>query len=335
MVPPMPGRPPATGRDPRSGGMPRVGFLFSALLHLGLAALVVLASWQREKPQEPTSPAAYEFRFEGGAPEQPSEQSNDSAPEDTDLAEPEPPLPETASAEPEEVRPPTEPEQAATAEAEPLHEPVPEPPSPETAAVAPSEAPAPPREEQAANEAETAPESIPPPPPPAPPQAQQQAALTAPPRPARPPPLPGLFLPEARTLQPIPPRAPGSRQGLDLSLGTLSEPGRHSAEPEVSVRGANVGPNWYSALRRWWIDNRRYPANAAVVGHEGTATVEMLLAQDGRVQSVRLMRPSGSVWLDAGAVAQFRNAMLPALPPGADPNGTTLTFTIRYRIVQQ
>ena len=286
-----------------SGSGLRPGFVVSALLHLGFAALAVLASLQRERPPEPLPPPAYAVEFEGGAPDRPAEP---------------------------EINPP--PSEATAAAPEPLVEPV-EPPAP------------PPSVAEAAEGAQTAeddpppPEDVPgPPPPPAPPlQPQREAALTAPPKPARPPssePLPGIFLPGARNLQPMPQLSPGPRRGLDLSPGQFARPGRDSPEPQISVRGANVGPDWYSAFRRWWIDHRRYPANAALVGQEGPATVEMVLAPDGRVRSVRLVRPSGSVWLDAGAVSQFRGAVLPALPPGADPSGVTLTFTINYILIR-
>ena len=51
---------------------------------------------------------------------------------------------------------------------------------------------------------------------------------------------------------------------------------------------------------------------------------------DGRVRSGRLVRRSGSVWLDAGTVSLFRNAVLPPFPPGADPSGVTIDLTINY-----
>lgn len=264
-----------------------------------------MASLRREKPPETLPPPAYALVFEGGAPDRPAEPETNPP-----SSEPEPaPTPEPQRAD---VEPP-----AAEVPWAPLDEPAP-PPRPEEPRTAEAELPRP--------------EDLPPPPPP-----QREAALTAPPRPARPrpsEPLPGLLLPEARNLQPAPPRPAGRRPGLDLSPGRWSEPGRNSPEPEILVRGAPVGTDWRNAVRRWWEDNRRYPPNAALVGEEGTATVELIVAPDGRVQSARLLRRSGSVWLDAGAVSQFRGAVLPALPPGADPSGTTISWTINYIIIR-
>ena len=50
--------------------------------------------------------------------------------------------------------------------------------------------------------------------------------------------------------------------------------------------------------------------------------------------SVRLIGPSGSVWLDHGTVSMFRNAVLPAFPPGSDPKGVTIDFTMNYILIR-
>jgi TonB family protein len=135
-------------------------------------------------------------------------------------------------------------------------------------------------------------------------------------------------LPEARDLQP--PRPAARRHGLDLSPGQLPQPGRDSPEAELRVREGRVGPDWRNAFRRWMDEHGRYPVNAAVVGDQGRTTIELIIDPDGRVRSGRLLRRSGSVWLDAGTVSLFRNAVLPPLPPGSDPSGLTLELTINY-----
>jgi TonB family protein len=296
----------------------RPGLIFSALLHLGFAALVVLASLRRERPPEPLPPPSYEVEFEGGAQERPAERESNPLP-----TEPEAPPPPSPPPEPpvEAVQPPA-PETAPTLAEEP---PPPLPPLPEEAQTA---------------EVEPAVDDLPVPPPPAPPPPvpQREAAVIAPPRPARPPPpsepLPGLFLPEARNLQPAPRRQPGSRLDLDISPPRLPQAGRDSIEPRAIVRGAKVGPDWFSALRRWMDDHGRYPTNAALVGHEGTTRILLTVDPDGRVRSGKLVRQSGSIWLDAGTVSLFRNAMLPPFPPGADPAGVTIDFTINYVLIR-
>ena len=313
----LPRRPAGRKRGPGAGLRP--GVLLSALLHLGFAVLVVLASLGREKPPEPLPPPSYAVEFEGGAPDRPAERDSEASP------------PPEAEAVPQEDRP------QETPAPEPPVAAV-EPPRPE-AAQTPPDAPAPPSEAPATTaEAEPPrPEDLPVPPPPAPPpRPQRDAALTAPPRPARPLPpaerLPGLYLPDARDLQP--PRPPGPRRGLDLSPGQLPRAGRDTPEPEAAVRGAQVGPDWRNALRQWWEDHKRYPEGAAVLGEEGTARVELIVDPDGRVRSAKLLRRSGSVWLDAGTMSLFRGAKLPPFPAGADPGGVVVDWTINYRIIR-
>jgi TonB family protein len=62
--------------------------------------------------------------------------------------------------------------------------------------------------------------------------------------------------------------------------------------------------------------------------------VELQVAPDGRVRSARLVRQSGSVWLDAGTLSLFRGANLPPFPPGADPGGVTVDLTIHYILIR-
>lgn len=292
----------------------RPGLVASLLLHGAFLALVVLAALTRPRPEEPLPPPSYAVYYQSGAPERP--------------AQPEAPPPP--------VTPPPSPPQLATP---------PTPPAPPSVA-APTQPPTPPSSPRLAEAAAPPPPPpaaqampLPPPPPPAPRQdrPQQEATVIAPPRPARPPAerLPGIWMPQAMQLAPPPqPRAQGQRRSLDLALGSLAAPGRNSPEPQVSVRGAEVGPDWRNAFRRWLEENVRYPANAAVVGDEGTNRIQLLVSPDGRVRGWKLLRRSGSVWLDAGLETPFRNAVLPPFPPGADPEGVEVNLTVHWSIIR-
>ncbi len=161
--------------------------------------------------------------------------------------------------------------------------------------------------------------------------AERHAAL---PRPPSPPParLPGLWLPEAAALaHPAPPAAP--RPPLDLALGPAI--GRLTPEPEARIRGAEVGPDWRNAFRRWLDEHLRYPQAAALLGEQGTTRVALVVEPDGRVRSARLLRRSGSAWLDSGTLNLFRGATLPAFPPGADPAGVHVDLTVNYILVRE
>jgi TonB family protein len=195
----------------------------------------------------------------------------------------------------------------------------------------------------------TLPPLVPPEPAETPPE--QQAALPLPPPalpapPARQPPaarqadrLPGLYLPQGPQLtpRPEPPRTataqprPQGLRGLDLSLAPVI--GRLTPEPEAQVRGAQVGTDWRNAFRRWLEENKRYPEAAVVLRQQGTTRIEIVAAPDGRVLGARLIRRSGSVWLDANTESMFRGAVLPAFPPGADPRGVTIDLTIHYILI--
>ncbi|GGC52365.1 hypothetical protein GCM10011504_33500 [Siccirubricoccus deserti] len=307
----------------------------SVLLHLGFFALVMLALLTREKPPEPLPPPAYAVYYQSGAPDRPGEPEAEAQaertappPEPPSVAAPPapPPLPDLPV--PETPRPPTAPPLLA----EPAP-PMPPPAQPETAA--PPPAPPRPDPQVAVLPPRPVPAPLPlPPPPPAPPrEVPRGEAAPAPQR------LPGLYLPEALALtrpqtRPAPSRPEAPRRRLDLALGPLPPPGRFSVEPETDVRGAKVGPDWRNAFRRWLEENKRYPENARVVGEQGTNRVELQVAPDGRVRSARLVRQSGSVWLDAGTLSLFRGANLPPFPAGADPGGVTVDLTIHYILIR-
>jgi TonB family protein len=210
--------------------------------------------------------------------------------------------------------------------------------------------PGPPPPPQPAPELQSPPERegeedlpLPPPPMPAPPRPAQQpprpqVAQPQPrPQPQRPD-LPGVWMPDGARIQPqqppmaqAPARPPGSR-GIDTSLGPLT--GRLSPEPELRVTGAQVGPDWRNAFRRWLEEHKRYPQEAIVLGQQGISRIELKVAPDGRVMAYRLTRRSGSPWLDFGTESMFRGAKLPAFPPGADPNGVVVDLTIHYILIR-
>lgn len=300
----------------------------SLALHAGFAALIVLAALTRLRPPEPLPPPSYAVYYQSGAPERPAEP--EAPPPQAAPAPPSPPTPPPAI-----PSPPTPPmPQLAQPPAPPAPSPAPPQPPAATRPMEPRTAPQPP---PALAEALPLPPPAPPLAPPAP-RPQQDAAVIAPPRPARPGPqpdrLPGIWLPQGAQLTPMP-RSEAPQRGLDLSLGSLATTGRTSPEPQVSVRGAQVGPDWRNAFRRWLEENVRYPANAAVVGDEGSNRIQLMVDPDGRVRSGRLLRRSGSVWLDAGLEMPFRNAVLPAFPPGADPKGVEVNLTVHWHIIRQ
>ncbi|RAI59039.1 energy transducer TonB [Roseicella frigidaeris] len=309
----------------------RPGLAASLLLHAGFATLVILAALMRPKPAEPPSPLTYDLVYregEVGQEEPPAPQGQPVPP--APPAPTQPPTPPNRAEIPRPVAPPP-----PTAPPQPQAPPAPPPANARLAAPSPAPAPAPPAPSPLA-EALPLPPPAPPAPQPQPPQ--QEAAVIAPPRPARPQTdrLPGLWLPDAARLMPSPRQQEATRRPLDLSLGSLAAIGRADrTAPQVSVRGAQVGSDWMRAFQRWAEENIRYPQSAAVVGDQGVNRIQVLVAADGRVKSWRLVRRSGSVWLDAGLEGPFRNAVLPAFPGPVDPEGAVVDLTVNWHIIRQ
>ena len=99
-------------------------------------------------------------------------------------------------------------------------------------------------------------------------------------------------------------------------------------------KGDDVGADWFNQVAAWWLRHRFYPTEAARLQQEGDVVLHLVVGQNGRVQAIDVQERSGSPWLDMGALAVFRDAMLPPLPPDVrDPN-ITVNFTIHYVIVR-
>jgi protein TonB len=76
-----------------------------------------------------------------------------------------------------------------------------------------------------------------------------------------------------------------------------------------------------------------YPAQARQQGIEGTVVLKLTVAADGRPTNVTVNRSSGSAALDEAAVEHVRKARFsPALKDG-EPVAMTITFRVRFRLV--
>ena len=232
-----------------------------------------------------------------------------------DLVQPEPDsAPETA--EPEE---PPQPEPA-----EPVPVPRPEPPAVRLAEPEPVAPPMSPRT--------LAPDLPPlvPPPAPTPPPPQQQALQR---------PAPGTFAApmdlnfgRAATRAPAP-RAAGSSRAIDFSLGA-PKPGPNKSEAFFDVRAKNIGADWAQGLAVYWRQHRYYPQQAAQNGEDGTVEIQIVVNRLGRVESVEILRRSGSPWLDMAAVGTWRNAQLAPLPAENTDRTITIPLTINYLLIR-
>ncbi|MDA8051656.1 MAG: energy transducer TonB [Rhodospirillales bacterium] len=177
-----------------------------------------------------------------------------------------------------------------------------------------------------------------------PPSAEVQAFLQPPPLPR---PAPAPAVPPAPARPPAPPQhalvlgslsygnaphpAPAvPSRGLNLALSQSEI--RHAFAPDFAIRG-NIGPDWRAELTRW-VDRRKYyPYAAAEMGQQGSVEINLVISRTGRVETVRLLRSSGSPFLDSAWLGLFRNARVPPFPPGTKADRITIRATMHYILI--
>ncbi|MGI4976092.1 MAG: energy transducer TonB [Janthinobacterium lividum] len=164
---------------------------------------------------------------------------------------------------------------------------------------------------------------------PRPPQPQPAAPAPRPraarPEPAFPTPRQWAFTPAAPGGSP----ARGGSRGLNLSFAPqIHGGGGARSTPDFSAPDA--GPDWENELHAWWDRHGYFPREAAEAGEQGTVGLHLVVNHDGRVTAARLTTQSGSVWLDQGALALFRDANLPPLPPQTSKSQIPVDLRIHY-----
>lgn len=142
-----------------------------------------------------------------------------------------------------------------------------------------------------------------------------------------------LGFPTLSTDAPVPGRAPDSppdkkpsRRAPSAEASSLQ--GDAGEDAASAGAFADYGASVRAAVKRVQI----YPKIARDRGLFGTARVTLTLAPDGRLESVRLVRSSGSKALDDASLAAVRNARMPMPPAGLASADLTydlgLSFTL-------
>ncbi len=124
-----------------------------------------------------------------------------------------------------------------------------------------------------------------------------------------------------------------SRDALNSRGAIPADPG--AAESNIRVRGAHLGKEWIDLLHEWWTEHAYYPDEAIRRDEDGTVQIHMHVDRWGHVRLVELTSPSGSQWLDAGALAVFRNATLPPFPLATPEGEADLDLTIDYILMRR
>jgi TonB family protein len=130
-----------------------------------------------------------------------------------------------------------------------------------------------------------------------------------------------------------PPRSHASPGTLDLSFAPMMG-GGDITQLHPQGKGDDVGEDWFNLVSAWWLRHRFYPSEAGRLEQEGDVALRLVVARDGAVRAVDVEHGSGSPWLDMGALAVFRDAKLPPLPPDVRDPDVTLEFTIHYMIIR-
>ncbi|HTB45063.1 MAG TPA: TonB family protein [Acetobacteraceae bacterium] len=327
-------------RQPR-----RLGPLLTAslALHLSILILLLLGIERRYPLHEAPPPADIAMVFEGHSPERNSGPNpllpNPKQPGSPAPAPSTPPVPPIPATPPPlaALPPPPPPAPPAPAEAQI---------APPTPALVPTPAPAPTPTPPAV--ALLTPRAVPVPPlPQAEPTPRRPAATPEPRRaPAFPSPLAFSFgrsapmarspdgpaVPTARTA-PAPPVRLAHPGTLDLSFDPRLG-GSLAPSSTVLMEGVPVSTDWLNEVSAWWQRHAYYPPQAGLNNEDGDVTLHMRVDRDGHVTHLELVSKSGSQWLDLGALAIFRDAYLPPLPPGTSEAQIPFHVTIHFVIVR-
>ena len=162
------------------------------------------------------------------------------------------------------------------------------------------------------------------------------------PVPQAPPPLPPPPAPTAPRIQTFapslggalaqlgqPPASDRARGKLDLSLRSAADSIRQDMRPDATVQG-NAGKDWMSEVRAWVEQRKYYPSEAIAAGEQGSVTISIEVARDGRVLSVRMVNPSRSVYLNMAWLGMFQGKTLPPFRPDATDPTANIVFTMHY-----
>lgn len=121
--------------------------------------------------------------------------------------------------------------------------------------------------------------------------------------------------------------APGAlaAAGTTLSMGEFA-PGGQASEATAHISSPGAHGDYDDMLFDYAARHLTYPEPAADNDESGTAVIKVIIARDGTVQDVRLLKSSIYRLLDLNTMEVFRNKKMPPLPD--DLKGPTHEFTL-------
>jgi TonB family protein len=129
-----------------------------------------------------------------------------------------------------------------------------------------------------------------------------------------------------------PPAGLRNSRGLDLSAGPVVRGGR-LVDSVAHVVGPGGRGDYLALLSEFIETHKYYPPEAARNGEDGSATVELTVRRDGKVEALNLVTSSGSELLDAAWMAVFRDNRLPPFPDDLTKPRETFMLTLNYQLI--
>ncbi|MFC2969554.1 TonB family protein, partial [Acidimangrovimonas pyrenivorans] len=106
--------------------------------------------------------------------------------------------------------------------------------------------------------------------------------------------------------------------------------GGSAAAARGSAGAARASASWGAAIAAQIERHKRYPRDAR--GATGKVSVALTIGRDGSLRGVRLRRSSGSVALDAAALAAVRAAApYPPAPAALGDASYSFSLTVAFR----
>ena len=136
-----------------------------------------------------------------------------------------------------------------------------------------------------------------------------------------------FYGPSARPEPQTPARPP--TMNLQLSQAELAK----LQAPEFTIKG-KVGADWKAAFTHWVNERKYYPRAAIEMGQQGIATIHLVIHPDGSVSGLRLLKSSGSAFLDEAWLGLFRNARVPPFPPGTKAKQVEIVASMHYELIR-
>lgn len=136
---------------------------------------------------------------------------------------------------------------------------------------------------------------------------------------------------EAPAASPAPPATQVAETAVPLPLPAAAA--EHTAPAPVATPTANRLPDYLAVVRNQVESHKDYPAFARQLRQQGTVTVRVTIAADGRLREAAVGNSSGHPSLDKAALAAVRNSGKFRAPDDFGLGAVTVDIPITYKLI--